>query len=322
MKDWTVKQVEAVKAPCSPRRMSKNLYLQVEASPHGGVTKSWLFRYMRDGRPRWHGLGPVDLVTLAEAHDKVLACRKMLLDGIDPIEAKRAERMQAKLASASAMTFKECAERYIAAHRTGWRNGKHAGQWEATLATYAYPTFGQLPVAAIDTALVMKALESIWTEKPETASRTRGRIEAVLDWATARQFRTGDNPARWRGHLDKLLPARAKVRAAVEHHAALPYADLPGFMADLPAQAGTAARCLEFVILTGARTGEAIGAQWSEFDLAGKTWTVPASRMKAGKVYSYRSVTARSRSWPSCRERAISSLKARAPAGRSATPPC
>jgi integrase len=283
MKDWTVKQVEAVAAR-GVWRVSSHLYLQAETSPHGGVTKSWAFRYMRHGRARWHGLGSVELVSLADARDQALACRKMLHAGIDPIEAKQAERMQERLALASAMTFKDCAKRYIAAHRAGWRNSKHAGQWESTLDTYAYPIFGPLPVAAVDTAMVMKALEPIWTEKPETASRVRGRIEAVLDWATARQFRAGDNPARWRGHLDKLLPARAKFRA-VQHHAALPYADLPGFMADLRDQQGTAARCLEFVILTGARTGEAIGAQWSEFDVAGKTWTVPATRMKAGKPH-------------------------------------
>ena len=208
---------------------------------------------------------------LAEARDKALAGRKMLLEGIDPIEAKRAERMQAKLASASAMTFKECAERYIAAHRTGWRNGKHAGQWEATLATYAYPIFGQLPVAAVDTALVMKALEPIWTEKPETASRTPRPDRGGPRLGQRRgNSATGDNPARWRGHLDKLLPARAKIRA-VEHHAALPYADLPGFMAELR-DAGTAPprAASNSSILTAARTGEAIGAQWSEFDLAGE----------------------------------------------------
>jgi integrase len=284
MKDWTVKQVEAVKAPCPPQRVSKNLYLQVEEAAGGGVTKSWLFRYMRHGRPRWHGLGPLDLVTLAEAREAALACRKMLRDGVDPIDAKRAERMQARIASASAMTFKDCAERYISAHRAGWRNDKHAGQWEATLQTYAYPVFGALPVAAIDTALVMKALEPIWTDKPETASRVRGRIESVLDWATVRQFRAGDNPGRWRGHLQKILPARAKVRA-VNHHAALPYADVPGFMAELRDQHGTAARCLEFVILTAARTGEAIGAKWSEIDFAAKLWRVPAERMKASKEH-------------------------------------
>jgi integrase len=274
-----VREVAAVREP-GKHRVSRNLYLQLT----GAGARSWLFRYMRHGKPHWHGLGSVELVTLAEARDAALACRKTLRDGIDPIDAKQAERMQEKLASASAMTFKQCAERYIASHRTGWRNSKHAGQWEATLATYTYPTFGQLPVASVDTTLVMKALEPIWTEIPETASRVRGRIEAVLNWATVRQFRVGDNPARWRGHLQKLLPARSKVRA-VEHHAALPYAELPGFMAELREQVGSAARCLEFVILTVARTGEAIGAKWPEFDFAAKLWRVPAERMKAGKEH-------------------------------------
>jgi integrase len=283
MKDWTVAQVKAESRP-GAWRVSRNLYLQVEPTADGGVAKSWVFRYMRHGKGRWHGLGSLELVTLAEARDKALAGRKMLLEGVDPIEARHAEQLQAKLASASAMTFKACAERYIASHRAGWSNGKHAAQWEATLATYAEPVIGDLPVAAVDTGMVIKILEPIWTVIPETASRVRGRIEAVLGWASARGYRTGDNPARWRNHLDKLLPARGKI-AKVQHHAALPYDELPAFMVDLRAQIGTAARCLEFTILTAARTGEAIGAQWPEFDFRAKTWTVPGSRMKAGKAH-------------------------------------
>jgi integrase len=257
------------------------LWLQV-TSP---TAKSWIFRYTRHGRTRDMGLGSKITVGLAEARGKALACRRQLLDNIDPIEAKRAERMQAKLASASAVTFKQATAGYIAAHRTGWRNGKHAAQWEATLATYAEPILGGLPVQAIDTGLVMEVLTPIWSTKPETGGRVRGRIEAVLDWAKARGYRNGDNPSRWRGHIDQLLPARSKVQA-VEHHAALPYTELPAFMVDLRAQAGTAARCLEFVILTWARTGEAIGAQWTEFDLKEKTWIVPGCRMKAGRDHA------------------------------------
>ena len=260
-------------------------------------------------------------MTLAEARDEALACRKMLREGVDPIEAKRAKEMEAKLERASAMTFKECAERYIAAHRPGWRNDKHAGQWESTLATYAFPIFGQLPVAAVDTALVMKALEPIWTDKPETASRTRGRIEAVLDWATARQFRAGDNPARWRGHLDKLLPARAKVRA-VEHHAALPYADLPGFMAELRDQPAPPRAASSSSILSGARTGEAIGAQWSGVRFRGEDVDRAGRRMKAGKEHVVPLSDRAIEILAGCRGRAISSLRAPAPAGRSATPRC
>jgi integrase len=181
------------------------------------------------------------------------------------------------------MTFQQCADAYIAAHRAGWRNNKHAGQWAATLATHA-EAIGSLPVQAIDTALVFKCLEPIWRTKPETASRVRGRIESVLDWAKVRGYRTGENPAHWRGHLDHLLPARSKVRR-VEHHAALPYAELPGFLVALREQQGIAARALEFTILTAARTGEVIGARWSEFDLLDKAWTVLAERMKASREH-------------------------------------
>ena len=191
---------------------------------------------------------------------------------------------ETRLNAAKAMTFRDCAARYIASHRAGWRNPKHAAQWEATLATYAGPVMGGLSVQAIDTALVLKVLEPIWTTKPETAGRVRGRIESVLDWAKVRGYRAGENPARWRGHLDKLLPARSKVRR-VEHHAALPYAELPGFLMSLRDQEGIAARALEFAIVTAARTGEVIGARWSEIDLLEKIWTVPPGRMKAGKEH-------------------------------------
>ena len=171
------------------------------------------------------GLGPVHTVSLAEAREKALACRKLRLDGIDPIEQRRAERAGNGSTAAKAMTLPSMRRAYIAAHRAGWRNAKHAAQWPTTLATYVYPVFGDLPVQAIDAGLVMKALEPIWTEKPETASRVRGRIESILDWATARGYREGENPARWRGHLENLLPAQTKVRR-VEHHAALPYAEI------------------------------------------------------------------------------------------------
>jgi integrase len=200
------------------------------------------------------------------------------------VEARKAKRAEERLTAATATTFEQCAERYIAAHRSGWRNPKHAAQWPSTLKTYAYPVFGSLPVQAVDTGLVMKVLEPIWHAKPETASRVRGRIEAVLDWATVRGYRKGENPARWRGHLDKLLPARGKVRK-VEHHAALPYAEMGDFMAALREQEGIAARALEFLILTAARTSEVIGARWQEFDLEGKLWIVSADRIKGGKEH-------------------------------------
>ncbi len=170
----------------------------------------------------------------------------------------------------------------MAAHRVAWKNDKHAAQWPATLKSYAYPIIGELPLQLIDTTLVMKVIEPLWSEKPETASRLRGRIESVLDWATVRGYRQGENPARWRGHLDQLLPARAKVRK-VKHHSALPYAELPAFLVKLREQEGVAARALEFTILTAARTSETIGAKLSEIDRKNKLWTVPAERMKAGK---------------------------------------
>ena len=256
------------------------LYLRV--TDNG--TKNWVFRFMLNGRPRWMGMGPLHTVRLAEARNRAAGFRLQRHDGIDPIDARRAERLETRLNAAKALTFKECAARYIASHRAGWRNPKHAAQWEATLATYAEPVMGGLSVQAIDTALVLKVLEPIWTTKPETAGRVRGRIESILDWAKVRGYRAGENPARWRGHLDKLLPARSKVRR-VEHHAALPYAELPGFLVSLREQEGIAARALEFAILTAARTGEVIGARWSEIDLLEKTWTVPAARMKAGREH-------------------------------------
>jgi integrase len=256
------------------------LYLQVTASG----AKSWIFRFMLHGRAREMGLGPLHTVSLAEAREKARDQRKLLLDGTDPIAAREAKRAEARIAAANTMSFQECAERYIDANKAGWRNAKHAAQWPATLETYAYPVLGALSVQAIDVGLVMKVLEPVWQAKAETASRVRGRMEAVLDWATARGYRQGDNPARWRGHLDKLLPARAKIQR-VEHHPALPYSGMGAFMADLRGQEGIAARALEFLILTAARTGEVIGARWDEFDLAEKLWTIPAERMKAGREH-------------------------------------
>jgi hypothetical protein len=183
------------------------LYLRVTEDG----AKNWVFRFMLNGRARWMGMGPLHTVNLAEARKRAGEHRLRRHDGIDPIEARRAERQQARLDAAKAVMFKECAESYVKAHRAGWRNGKHAAQWQATLATYAEPVIGKLPVQAIDTALVLKVLEPIWTAKPETAGRVRGRIEAILDWAKVRDYRAGENPARWRGHLDKLLPARGKT---------------------------------------------------------------------------------------------------------------
>jgi len=258
------------------------LYLQVTRA---GVP-SWVFRYMRDGRERYMGLGPLHTISLAEARDKALECRKKRLDGADPIDERKknrdAARQAAKIEAAKTITFQNAAEQYIAGRR--WRNPKHAAQWPATLGTYAYPIFGDLPVQSVDVGLVLQAVEPIWSTKPETASRVRGRIEAVLSWATVRGYRVGDNPARWRGYLEEALQERNKVRA-VKHHAALPYPEISTFLAELRQQAGIAARALEFAILTAARTGEVIGARWSEFNLKERLWIVPAERMKAGKEH-------------------------------------
>jgi integrase len=271
------------------------LYLQVTVGVEGKERRrSWLFRFATTaveragnpalGRERQMGLGSYPDTKLKEARDKAADARKQRERGMDPIRAREAEKSALALAGAKAMTFNECAAAYIQTHRAGWRNRKHAGQWEATLATYAHPVIGGMSVHAIDTTLVMKVLEPVWTAKPETASRLRGRLERVLDWAKARGYREGENPARWRGHLDKLLPALTKVRK-VEHHAALPYRELPGFLAKLRQQEGVAARALEFSILTAARTGEILGATWDELDLAARLWTVPGARMKAGKEH-------------------------------------
>ncbi len=255
------------------------LYLRV--TPEG--TKNWVLRYMLDRKPHWMGLGPFPLYSLQEARTRALDARKKRHEGIDPIAARRAERAKLRLGAAKAMTLGEVAASYIAAHKAGWRSDKHAAQWQATLNTHAAPIM-PLPVQAVDTALVLKVLEPIWTSKPETASRLRGRLESILDYAKVREWRDGENPARWRGHLAKLLPARSKVRA-IEHHAALPYDELPAFLAALRKQEGIAARALEFSILTAARTGEVIGARWNEIDLLDKAWTVPASRMKAHREH-------------------------------------
>jgi integrase len=227
------------------------------------------------------GLGPTDTITLAEARELATECRKLRLNGVDPIQARRDGKVEAKLAAAKALSFRQCAEAYIEAHSPGWKNPKHAAQWPSTLEAYVYRVFGDLPVQSVDVTLVLKALEPIWQTKTNTASRVRGRIEAVLDWATAHGYRQGENPARWRGHLDKLLPRQSKI-ARVNHHPTLPYAEAGAFMAKLREQEGASARALEFLILTAARTGEVLGATWDEVDLRAGVWTIPAARMKAG----------------------------------------
>jgi integrase len=264
-----------------PGRYGDGRGLWLHIGPTGG--KSWVLRFMRDGVAREMGLGPLPEIGLAAARDRARAARRLILDGVDPIESRHAARADAKAEATRGVTFEAAAKQYIAAHEAGWRNPVHRKQWQSTLATYAFPVLGGLPVGRIDTGLVCAVLEPIWTQKPETAKRLRGRIEAVLDWARAR-YGQGEplNPARWRGHLDKLFAPPRKVRA-VKHHAALPYAALPSFMDELRRLQSVSARALEFTILTAARTSEAIGARWSELDLAAKLWTIPGVRMKAGR---------------------------------------
>lgn len=249
------------------------LYLQVARSG----SKSWVLRYRLNGRktPRDMGLGPVRLVSLSEARGKAQEARRLLLEKIDPLEQCRHAGAQRAADAAGTISFREAADRYVKSQAPGWKNDKHKDQWETTLDRYVHPVVGTLPVNLVEAGHVMNILEPIWTVKTETASRVRGRIEAVLDWATAHRYRKGDNPARWKGQLEVLLPAPVKV-ARVKHHPALPYKELPDFIRLLRNQEGVGALALEFTILTAARTGETIGASWEEMDLTDRVWIVPA----------------------------------------------
>jgi integrase len=266
----------------------RGLYLKVQP----GGARSWLLRYQLGGKVHDLGLGPYPEVALAMAREKALAARRQKVDGLDPLAKRRAEREAKRIAEARSITFRAVAERYIAAHEAGWKNRVHARQWPSTLQTYAYPEVGDLPVSAVNTGMIVRILEPIWASKAETASRVRQRIEAVLDYAKALGYRAGENPAAWKGNLAHTLPAMQKAKAAVrretgrgEHHAAMPYNELPAFVAALRGRDGLAARCLEFVIVTAARTGEAIGATWSEIDEEARLWVVPAERMKGGREH-------------------------------------
>lgn len=265
-----------------------NLYLKVRKSTRkirtDAVTKSWLFRYSRFGKDTWLGLGPYPDVTLSEARDLATRERKKIWQGIDPLTDKRARQIAARTAHENMLSFAECAELYIESQAPGWSNPKHVEQWRSTLKNLAGPIIGHLSVDQIDTALIMRCVEPIWTTKTETASRLRGRIESVLDWSAVRGYRQGDNPARWRGHLDKLLPRPSQV-ARVKHHAALPFTDIGAFMGQIRADTGVASRALEFTILTAARTNEVVRAEWSEVDLGRKIWIVPAERMKSKREH-------------------------------------
>jgi integrase len=275
----TTLQVKRTTRPGMPPD-GRGLYLYVQA----GGGKSWVYRYMLQGRAREMGLGPVHTISLSEARAMARDARRLKFDGIDPIEQRQLARVRTTLDAAKGFTFKQATSAYIRANKAGWRNEKHSQQWESTTTTYADPIFGSRGVSDIDTGLVLAVLEPIWSIKPETASRVRGRIEAVLDWAKARRLREGENPARWKGHLEKLPPAKSRAHK-VEHHAALPYAEVSAFVAALKGQPRASARALEFTILTAARTGEVIGAEWSEIDLVSRVWTRPADRMKGRKEH-------------------------------------
>lgn len=278
------RRVKTAKAGMHPD--GGGLYLRVTEGKEAVLNRYWLFRYARrdNGNDRQLGIGSLDTVTLAAARAAARECREQLLAGLDPVEQRELQRASQALADVKTVTFDQAVERYIASHESAWKNAKHRQQWRNTLATYASPVIGSLPVGAIDTGLVMQVLEPIWTAKRETASRLRGRVEVVLDWAKVRGYRTGENPARWRGHLDKLLPKKPKGRK-VKHHPALPYAQIGAFMANLRPRAGTAAKALQFTILTAARSDEVISMRWHEIDLAEKLWTVPPERIKGEREH-------------------------------------
>ena len=260
------------------------LVLQATKGPDGQLRRSWIFRYTIAGRARYMGLGSTITVSLSEARDLATAQRKLLLVGTDPIEHRNAERATRSVAAARVATFDECIAAYLAAHRDAWRNEKHAKQWDAPLRRSISPLLGKLPVAQIDTPILIKALRPMWDRTPTTAARVRGRIELILDWATVSGFRQGENPARWDGHLEFILPAARKLQP-IKHHPAMPYTAVPAFMARLREMDGAVARALEFLILTAARSGEARAAMWDEIDVGQKVWVVPAARTKAHREH-------------------------------------
>ncbi|MBM3370116.1 MAG: DUF4102 domain-containing protein [Betaproteobacteria bacterium] len=256
--------------------------LALRVYPEG--QRAWVLRTMVAGKRREFGLGGYPSVLLSSAKDRARATLDKIFSGLDPVEEKQRQRSALRAAKAKAVSFSKVAEQYIAQHEAGWKNPKHAAQWVTTLSTYAFPVIGSVTVASVDTPLVLKVLEPIWTKKTETASRLRGRIEVILDYATAKGLRDGPNPARWKGHLALTLPARRKV-APVQHHAAITVLEMPAFMKQLRGMDGVSARALEFLTLTAARSGEVRGMTWGEVDLINKLWTVPASRMKAKKEH-------------------------------------
>lgn len=296
MTKLTAKTVESLARAGIPGYTGDGQGLYFQVSQVGG--KSWVFRYKKDGKSRMMGLGRYPETSLSQAREKAIALRNQTNSGIDPLEARDLERKRLReeqelleqkrreeaAQSARLITFEKASRDYITSHSAGWRNAKHAQQWINTLSTYAFPIIGQLQTNEISTEHVLQILTPIWTTKPETASRVRNRIELVMDAAKARGLRGGENPARWRGHLDKLLPARSKVRK-VQHHVALPWRELPAFIARLDAHDEPSYQAMRLTILTACRTSEVLHAHWSEFDFKTQTWIIPASRMKAHREH-------------------------------------
>ena len=261
------------------------LFLQVQTRKDGTAARSWVVRYRAiSGRMREMGLGSLDVVPLADARIRAAEARRKAANGTDPIDERKAVRTALQAEASRRMTFRECAEAYIDATKASWKNDKHRAQWSSTLSNYAYPQFGDRSVAEVDQAAVLRVLDPIWPTKTETANRLRGRIELILDWAKVRGYRDGENPARWKGHLDKALPARAKIQR-VAHHAALPYKELPAFMKELASIDTIGAKAFAFCILNATRTSETLLAETTELDLEKKIWTIPSVRMKAGKEH-------------------------------------
>lgn len=280
----TVKFVEKVAVP-GYYADGGGLFLQVQTRKDETPARSWVVRYRAPtGRMREMGLGSQDNVTLADARTRAAEARRKAANGTDPIEERDAQRTVSRSNERTRVTFKECAEAYIEAHKPSWKNDKHRAQWDSTLKNYAYPVFGNRPVREVDQAAVLRVLDPIWPKKTETANRLRGRIEVILDWAKVRGYRDGENPARWKGHLDKALPARGKIQR-VTHHPALPYKELPAFMKSLAAIDSIGAKAFAFCILNVTRTSETLLAELPEFDLEERVWIIPPVRMKAGKEH-------------------------------------
>jgi integrase len=258
----------------------KGLYLQVTQR----LVRSWIFRYERGGVEHYMGLGAVYSVGLAEAREEARKARLLLQQGIDPLQHKTELVAKNRAVTASSKVFEECVQEYISSHKDSWRNEKHGKQWESTLLKYACPRLGRMDVRLINTALVLQVLEPIWKTKTETATRLRERIERVLAWAATKGYREGENPARWSGHLEELLPKPSKLKQ-VKHHPSLPYMQIGAFLRLLRLEKGVAAQALEFTILTASRTGEVRFAKWDEIDLAAKVWVIPAARMKTSREH-------------------------------------